>query len=503
MSKSALQDLLHKALQHAELLIYAIPIALAFIQARNIHSFALVALLGGAALFIIRQKAPYAATFLLLYPLLCYARDSLNLYFAITSSIIASLSLHGPLKSAFKLRPSFSALSILFLSLLALAHDQPIVKSSLGAVNVRIPSVDSHISLIFNLLFKVTLQWLSMHYMLYGTVASFDNTESVLISQLLGSFIPYSLEKSLHLSGSNGMAVLHFGVAICWISFWIYESTIRLTHSKGLLITLSSAFAVIVASIFAPFIPLLYPKVMSFLLIELDLRILGLWIASFASFSLIIAALKNKLSNTVIRKGFHFMALAMFLPAMIISSKFLRTCLCLATLVFLLIEFIRYSHVLGQVASDFLTQLMNAVTNERDRKGPLTTSHIYLLLGCGFALIFVNEDEAQKLPLDVMAGPLLVLTVGDSFASIIGSKFGKHRWISTNRTIEGTLAGILTTLGSLYALATFFHLSLNWTVVSASMVLTFALEAYTQAIDNLVLPIFYFAALRVLSCKFE
>lgn len=500
MGKSSAEDALSQVLRYTELLIYGALVALASLHASWTTRYALVALYSATAAFILARKMPFAATLLLSFPLLCVAHDLSNLYFAIASSLVACLTLFGPAKDKMDLAPKTCALLLLILTLGALSLGHPALNSVESATFVKDTLKLPHAKLVLGVSFGLALQWLSMQFLLLGTVGSFDKTEAVIISQLLAAFIPGALENSKHLSGSNGMAIVHFLSALAWTSFWIYEFITRLSQPRGAVLAITSTLAVILASIVSTSAFAFSSKMLAFFQKDLNFQLIGLWIVSFAAFSLLIAALRERASNTVIRKGFHFMALVMFLPAMVLDPLFLRTSLCLAIAVFFAVEFIRYSKLLGQAVSDFLTKLMNKVTNERDRSGPVTTSHVYLLVGCGFALIFLPEDQARKLALNVMSGPLIVLTIGDSFASIIGSKFGRHRWPSTSRTVEGTIAGILTTLGAMYILTTYIRVeAINWNSMIASVVLTFGLEAYTSAIDNLVLPIFSFTALSLIA----
>ncbi len=77
-------------------------------------------------------------------------------------------------------------------------------------------------------------------------------------------------------------------------------------------------------------------------------------------------------------------------------------------------------------------------------------------------------------------------------AAIIGSKYGQIKWPNSNKTFEGTLAAIISSL-LLYII-----MFRNANIIDFEMIFnllqvitaTFILEAVTKQIDNLYLPLF-------------
>lgn len=63
-------------------------------------------------------------------------------------------------------------------------------------------------------------------------------------------------------------------------------------------------------------------------------------------------------------------------------------------------------------------------------------SHFYLLTGCASGLWLEGRGIKQ------MTG-VLALGVGDSMASIVGKRFGRIRWAASPKTVEGTVAFVL------------------------------------------------------------
>lgn len=101
----------------------------------------------------------------------------------------------------------------------------------------------------------------------------------------------------------------------------------------------------------------------------------------------------------------------------------------LAALIFF--EYIRYFAVVpfGKEIHLFLVGFLD----ERDG-GPIILSHLYLLMGCA-APVWLAEHH-------ILAGlsGIFALGVGDAMASIVGKRFGRHRWPGTIKTVEGTMA---------------------------------------------------------------
>ena len=91
----------------------------------------------------------------------------------------------------------------------------------------------------------------------------------------------------------------------------------------------------------------------------------------------------------------------------------------------------------------------------------------------------------------VLFSAILSLGVGDTIASIVGSRFGSSKWPGTDKTMEGTCAAVvfqLVTMGILTSSVTVHYTS--WIGILIAVVLTSIVEAFTTQIDNIVLPVF-------------
>ena len=141
-----------------------------------------------------------------------------------------------------------------------------------------------------------------------------------------------------------------------------------------------------------------------------------------------------------------------------------------------------------------IRRLLVTMTDHRDQ-GKIVATPIYLLCGVSFP-IWCDLIKFGKITSSALAG-IASIGIGDSFAALVGVKYGKTR-IFGEKTLEGCIAN--------YASQVVFYLSL-WLLAPESFVfsvdliislfLTSLLEAVTDQIDNLVLPVFLYSCLAL------
>ncbi|XP_075224704.1 dolichol kinase isoform X3 [Lycorma delicatula] len=152
-----------------------------------------------------------------------------------------------------------------------------------------------------------------------------------------------------------------------------------------------------------------------------------------AIISVIIQVYGCKKASTVVRKIFHILAVAVFVPGLIFRPclLYLASGICFALFVALeLLRLLKMPPIGAGLQAGFLV-----FADEKD-EGPLALTAIYLLLGCAGPLWLhplpssnvmadVTPPPQQFLPL--LAG-LLAVGVGDTAASACGTWFGQHYW---------------------------------------------------------------------------
>ena len=187
--------------------------------------------------------------------------------------------------------------------------------------------------------------------------------------------------------------------------------------------------------------------------------------------------------NIVVRKFFHFGAVALFLPALALAPSFLAVAMAVALQLMVGAEVIRVLSlpVLGATLHKFMARFVD----ERD-KGTAILTHMFLLLGCALpvwstlvVLVLAHAQAAQGKPvllaelagqnLAAMESPavwqspqgvfmfcaaaagLITVGVGDAMAAVVGTLVGGKQWPGSRKTLAGTLAGAASMLACLWA----------------------------------------------------
>lgn len=196
------------------------------------------------------------------------------------------------------------------------------------------------------------------------------------------------------------------------------------------------------------------------------------------------SALDGK-ASTADRKVFHIIASLVFIPGIILDLPLMCLASGVAFAFLILIEACRI--FLQPEYSDKLQYAFNIYSDEKDIGGvSLTPIYLFIGISCPLILMPLKSDFTFHL----LSG-VLSIGIGDAVASCIGSKFGQYKWAGTQRTFEGTATNILSQVALVYFLkitgAFAQEYVLSKTVISATVVA--AVEAKTDQVDNLVLPL--------------
>eukprot|EP00271_Cylindrocystis_brebissonii_P006470 TRINITY_DN19260_c0_g1_i1.p2 TRINITY_DN19260_c0_g1~~TRINITY_DN19260_c0_g1_i1.p2 ORF type:complete len:294 (+),score=36.32 TRINITY_DN19260_c0_g1_i1:1783-2664(+) len=208
-------------------------------------------------------------------------------------------------------------------------------------------------------------------------------------------------------------------------------------------------------------------------------------------------ASEKLVAHILVRKYYHLMAVAMFVPALALQAGFLRLSFGVALAAFLVLETLRVARIppLGAHIDSF----MRAFIDSRDG-GALIVSHFSLLLGCALPLWLSNPERADR-TLAPFAG-IISLGIGDTMASVVGFQFGRWRIAQgSSKTFEGTGSGILSMLVACAVLAPWIPNSpatvAQWGRVLLATSAAGLLEAVTTQLDNAFVPLIYYSLLML------
>ncbi|XP_011305240.1 dolichol kinase [Fopius arisanus] len=196
-------------------------------------------------------------------------------------------------------------------------------------------------------------------------------------------------------------------------------------------------------------------------------------------------------ADTIHRKGFHFLAVLVYIPGLLWEPTLLYLASGVTMGLFIMLELIRLLKLssLGiLLQSGFL-----AFADGKDHLVSLTP--LYLLSGLSFPL-WMPTSNLEILPL--LSG-VLTVGIGDSVASVVGTKWGKTKWADSDKSVEGTVACILSQLIFVYAFAA-LGLIPNYVTLLRSTLSIMAVsfvEARTDQVDNLILSIILYISLVI------
>ena len=211
------------------------------------------------------------------------------------------------------------------------------------------------------------------------------------------------------------------------------------------------------------------------------------------------------------RKVFHFMMVAMLLPATYVDPTFAALSLSLILAIFLLLDLFRASQL--PPLSKSLAYFLAPYVDGRDLKGPVVISHIFLLVGCAIpfwlslgSLPRTGQDslsgwEVPTREVSMVSGVICV-GMGDAAASLIGRRYGRRKWVwHGGKSIEGSVA-FATAVGLALGLAKAWlriggwpaNNYDSWALTAGKVGVAASIASLTEAVltggnDNVVVPV--------------
>lgn len=175
------------------------------------------------------------------------------------------------------------------------------------------------------------------------------------------------------------------------------------------------------------------------------------------------------------RKVIHLFDSIIPLSLLFIERSTLLYILFPITIIFILLDISR--HYISKIEK-FYYYFFNRVTREIEKKKNNVTGATYYLLGCLITVYFFKD-------ISIIISSLLIMSISDSFAALIGVKFGKTR-IYNNKSLEGSFAFFISTV---FILITFFNTNIFLLVLISVIITAVELFSFYRLNDNLTIPV--------------
>lgn len=203
-------------------------------------------------------------------------------------------------------------------------------------------------------------------------------------------------------------------------------------------------------------------------------------------------------SSTVVRKVFHGVVVLAFLPGVVLDPDLMYLACGSVLGVFVMLETVRTLRIppFGQRIHEAFSMFLD----EKDC-GAFVLTPVYLFVGCGTPLLlFPGRFGFGEITMMLVSGTVS-LGIGDTVASVVGSKIGRHKWPGTVKSIEGTVASIAAQFAVYLLLLWAFQspiLRTETAFLLTVLCLNAYLEALTTQVDNLALPVFVYPVMVAL-----
>jgi len=232
------------------------------------------------------------------------------------------------------------------------------------------------------------------------------------------------------------------------------------------------------------------------------LYLLFVWIAVLCGcIAYVVIRSKKGKATTAERKLFHVFILLVYIPGITYDVPLLFLCSIFACVALVLVAVIQTFQI--EPAGECLQMHLDMFRGKQDT-GKLVLTPLYLLIGMTFPLWMSCIKQPQLLadptslpPIASYSG-IISVGIGDAVASIVGSRYGTLKFPKRRKTVEGTLASILAQVLFVYALSLSGCIDNGSVNIIVSIIAAAFLEAYTNEIDNFVVPVVMYFLLDVM-----
>ena len=155
------------------------------------------------------------------------------------------------------------------------------------------------------------------------------------------------------------------------------------------------------------------------------------------------------------------------------------------SIIFISIDYLRH-HL--EIIKRIYTFFFDRFTRNIEKNKNTFTGATYYLLGCLIVIYFFEERS-------IILSSLLIMSISDSFAAIIGIKYGKTK-IYNGKSLEGSFAFFVTS----FLILNIFILDLAIIkCISIALIVTIVeLFSFHRINDNITIPIFAALSIKLL-----
>tara|TARA_B100000029_G_C17445875_1_gene913237 strand:+ start:157 stop:765 length:609 start_codon:yes stop_codon:yes gene_type:complete len=178
----------------------------------------------------------------------------------------------------------------------------------------------------------------------------------------------------------------------------------------------------------------------------------------------------------VLRKLIHLFDSIIPLSLFFIDRQILISVLFPLTVLFVLIDLLRHHN--NFIKKTYL-YFFGSITRKIEKEHNILTGASYYLIACLLIISFFSNIK-------IIVSALLIMSVSDSMAAIIGISFGRTSLIN-GKSLEGSLAFLLTSFIILVIVVP--ELSLFVSLFIAFLITLVELLSFHQINDNLTIPI--------------
>lgn len=251
------------------------------------------------------------------------------------------------------------------------------------------------------------------------------------------------------------------------------------------------------------------------------LLISAYWLCIVVFGLLVVFQLKSTYEVDTRRKVFHFMMVGMFVPVTYVDPTYAALALGFVLAIFLILDLLRASQLppLSKPLAAFLAPYVDG----RDFRGPVVISHIFLLIGCAIplwlALGSLPRTDDNALPgweiptreVSMVSGVICV-GLGDAAASLIGRRWGRHKWIwGGGKSLEGSVAFACAVFVGLFMASAWLRIG-RWPVTdepsgvvlqAGKAAMCGSIASFTEAVltggnDNVIVPVVLWTCVKSL-----